>query len=760
MPVVCESIQRASVSLAHFNCRGGGLIMRISKRPIVLGLALQLFTGTAAVAQQSTSDAEAAAREADAPERGPSEIGDPVIVLGTRAEGYVSNTVSRLGPLGEGSILETPVSVYVMSRHLIENLQVTSPDMLYKVNPVVHLTNQQSRFFSMGSLRGFSVGTTYRTDGAPLYDPWISPDIEDKEQVEVTTGLSGFMNGVGNIGGTINYIRKRPTDDALANLTLGVNGGENLYIHGDFGGPIGDTGKFGYRVNVLAQDGDTATTHQSIEKTFGSAAFDWHVTEDLLFQVDASYADYTMRGSDVYWDPFFPSGGVSEIPAAPSPSRSFTQPWTVSNTKQDHIGARMTWDIGENVSIRAAVEQHNGELDVIAVNHGFVEGGNPGDYTVYAPTFKYPETDQLASYAFLHWNFATGPLSHRVTTGYYGNDADRTNFSGTFQGYPDFVTPTVYNFNNPTPLLPAPDPFEFTVYRQANSRNDNFVLADQIDIGERWNVLVGLNHSTIKEKQFDVDGSTVIDEYDESHVAPSYALLYRINSVLSAYGSYMEGLERGGTAGATFNGFPVVNAGETLEPLVSDQVEIGLKAQWANTLFTAALFEINKGLEYYDSTNPTAPVYTQNGRQVHRGVELTLTGKVFDDLIVVAGLTALDPEIKNNSDPTLIGNRPEIVAKQFGTLYLEYQVPVLPELILTAGMFYTGDLYIDIANTLKLPSVTTFDAGARYETELFGGRRTTFRLNVTNATNEGYWLDGTNLGQKRAVLLSATVGLL
>ena len=39
------------------------------------------------------------------------------------------------------------------------------------------------------------------------------------DRVEVVRGANGMMTGVGNPSATVNYVRKRPTDDFEASLT-------------------------------------------------------------------------------------------------------------------------------------------------------------------------------------------------------------------------------------------------------------------------------------------------------------------------------------------------------------------------------------------------------------------------------------------------------------------------------------------------------------------------------------------------------------
>jgi iron complex outermembrane receptor protein len=61
-----------------------------------------------------------------------------------------------------------------------------------------------------------------------------------------------------------------------------------------------------------------------------------------------------------------------------------------------------------------------------------------------------------------------------------------------------------------------------------------------------------------------------------------------------------------------------------LAPQRSHQVEIGAKAALDNGInLSAALFQIRQGLEYTDAND----TYVRNGRETHRGIELTAQGK-------------------------------------------------------------------------------------------------------------------------------------
>ncbi len=74
--------------------------------------------------------------------------------------------------------------------------------------------------------RGFEIKNT-QIDGIGLPNGWgivtNAMDTFGYEKLEVIRGANGLLTGVGNASGTINYVRKRPTNEAQGHL--GVSGG-------------------------------------------------------------------------------------------------------------------------------------------------------------------------------------------------------------------------------------------------------------------------------------------------------------------------------------------------------------------------------------------------------------------------------------------------------------------------------------------------------------------------------------------------------
>lgn len=672
---------------------------------------------------------------------------------GTTTQGYRSTAVSPVGPWEGRTLLDTPYSVTVIPRDLIENLQATTPDQIYRVTPTVQFTRQQYALDQpQVNLRGFA-----QVSGAGAYRDGLQTDAvghaettEDVERVEVLTGLSGFLYGPANVGGLINYVSKRPTATRMNRLTVGNGGGNNWYAQGDFGGPIDSAGRVGYRVNAVYQDGGTSIDDMAVKKRFISGAFDWHATDRLLWQFDSSYRDYEVTGTQAVWS----IGGSRPSADQIDTSVSWGQPWTDASFKTQRYATRLRWEANDAVTLRGGWQftATPGSAYQVALN--IVQPD--GTYTqrisdVYAPGDNRTNKDlyRHGGQVYADVRFQTGAVVHKLTAGAQYWDAWPT-------AYVNQAPRIFYNdltLDHPTYFdKPVVEPVDRGERFRAGENIDTTVLVgDDITFDEHWSLLAGIAASRI-----DIRPTPVYDDpgYEKSAATPNLSLIFKPVKAVATYVNYIEALEPGGIAGTDFNGVPVVNAGEVFQPLVSRQVEAGSKVTVGGVLLTAALFQIDKALQYYDTSNIDAVRFVQDGLQVNRGLELTAFGKLTRDLTLTGGLTLLDPRIrKQQEDPTLEGKRPIDVTDAFAKVRVEYRPSFLPRLSVSGGLIYTGDQYGDALNTDRMPAYTLLDIGARYEATI-GHQLVTFRLDVDNLTDEHYWSRSDTLGDPRTVLFS------
>jgi iron complex outermembrane receptor protein len=222
---------------------------------------------------------------------------------------------------------------------------------------------------------------------------------------------------------------------------------------------------------------------------------------------------------------------------------------------------------------------------------------------------------------------------------------------------------------------------------------------------------------------------------------------------ISLYANYIEGLQQGSTAP---NG--TVNAGQVFPPFKSKQYETGVKVDFGRLMATLSLFQIKQPSGI---TDPATQIYSIDGEQRNRGLEINTSGEVADGVRLLGGVMFIDGELTKTQGGTNDGKTaPGVPHTQvnFGT---EWDTPFMRRLTLSGRVIYTSSQYLDVANTQQIPDWATFDIGARYRFEA-GGKPITLRANVENLFDHSYWAManptyGLSPGAPRTLLLSATV---
>lgn len=657
---------------------------------------------------------------------------------GSAETGYKVDTVKNIGPWGDKDLLDIPYSVNVMSSDLIQNNITTNTDQLFKMNP----TTQLLQPFDMNGLtrvmlRGFLVQSAMM-DGIQANTTGTGIFIENVDRIETLTGLSGFMYGVGNVGGTLNYVTKRPTETPMYELTMGNYGGEQYFAHADFGGPIDQNNKFSYRINLTGQDGDTVLNDQSLEKWLLSGALDWHPTDKLAVGFDLLHGYYNLEGRPAQWT--F-SSTLSELPSAPDSTATWASTDTFNRNETDRLGAKLTYDFNEMFSLRAGYNYQEEERRYIIQSATIT---SPTTYTLNQAFAGLYETKTTGGYAYVDVNIAPLGIDNTITIGINGYTSTIYDGSTLVDGVVQnrvgsSVTGLSLSDSGASNISLSDVQFDTDTSKSSEQSAENILIGDTIRFNDQWSTMVGLNHAKYTTESF-----TSGTRYNKAKTTPSLSLLYKPIENITTYATYIESLEQGATVTNT-SSMIFTNEGTVFEPMKSTQYEIGGKIDLDNLLLTAALFRIEKFNRYNQDNGDGTYTASQNGEQVHQGVEMTVSGKVTPDLTLFGGLTFMDAEVNKSTNKSAEGKIPQGVAEQMTKIYAEYDLPFLDGLTLTGGLYYVGKSYINATNTQKAPAYTVADAGLRYKTTI-EDMETTFRLLVTNLTDEEYWTSNYTIG--------------
>lgn len=280
--------------------------------------------------------------------------------------------------------------------------------------------------------------------------------------------------------------------------------------------------------------------------------------------------------------------------------------------------------------------------------------------------------------------------------------------------------------------------------------------------------MLGARWQQVHNKAYAYNTGAQTENYKKSRLSPAAGAVYRITPNWSVYGNYIESLGQGATAGSTasINGrvYAVSNTGESLKPYVSKQKEIGTKFEANGFGAGLALFHTDKPRSLYVAESDNTARFTSEGKDRHRGAEITVYGEVAQGMRLLGGITLLDAKQKSTGSSLTDGKRTIGAAKTQANIGLEWEVPKVQGLAFDGRMVYTGSSYADAANTLKVGGWTRFDIGARYHTPI-GRHEATFRARLDNVANKKYWASVggypnsgyLNAGAPRSFTLSASV---
>ncbi len=659
-----------------------------------------------------------------------------ILVIGKRESGYTSDTQSG-ATFGEQSIFDTPFSVTTIPQEVLLDQQVRALGDIARNDPSTTVSTPPG-FNDTVNLRGFNLdnSTSYRREGL-IFQNQVQSPFENKAAVEIIKGPASVRYGFTPPGGVINYVLKRPTDQPYRFVQAFGDTFGSVGVHADLGGKISNT--LGYRINAVASHEATFVEGVAGPRHMVSAFFEWQPTDRLTIDVEGEYQYRNLEqqanlrlGS--FADDVTPEQRRALI-AAFDRTTFLGQEWGTYPTSNfvGSIGAR--YEISEKWTVQARAQQMRLVRDQQAAEIAFGTLQANGDFEQDIFFDANQVRDPFSAELFVTGQFDTFGITHDIA---FGGAISRNPLRFSLGGDCCLVAGTSNIFNPVTlprpPVTETPDVDAIRFNQDALFVSDFITLTDQFKLfgAVRWSRQENLDRFNPAE--------TLETTYKDSDFVPSFGALYTPTERLTFYASYAEGITQGEQIPVEAANFGL-DGDAFLPPAATSQLEAGIKAEVLDgAIVTAAYFDISQPLATFDADN----VFGYLGDQVHRGVEVTLTGEVAPGLRLIAGGLYLDPTIDNPNDPVLDGKRPSGVPEYQINLFADYEVAAVPGLALNGGVFLTGERFADELNTFTVDGYVRVDLGVRYAFDL-GDQRLTARVNVRNVTNENF-VEGTAFG--------------
>ncbi len=544
-----------------------------------------------------------------------------------------TNTATRLNL----SPRETPQTITVVTHQQMDDFGMTSVDDALKATSGVYLIEQGSNgnvYYS----RGFELQSQYDGMAAPGgISDWNRAPQADRaflDRVEVLQGAAGLLSGAGEPGGSINLVRKRPTESFQGQAEVQLGSWNQHRMVADVSGPLVASGRIRGRLVAVADDSDSFTDHVFLDRRAVYGIVEADLTPGTLFS--ASVQHQRDEGRNQFGVPFAADG--SDAGLRRSLFLADANHRVNKDATQYTLG--LTQRLSGGWSLKAAYSSQ--ETGNVIRNYSFITGSlNPvtGDGMLMRRMRAFAR-DTRSHALDVH---ATGPFDllgrkHELALGTNG-----TSYRDTFQGsgyYPVSTAINVHTFD-PASLGPVPDG---GIPYLGSTRVDQLGLygVARWSLADSFKLITGARVSQYRSK----DLVTGVTDIKESGVVSPYAgLVYDLDAQYSVYASYSDIFNPQSNRSAN---------GSMLDPVVGANYELGIKGELMDKRLnvSAAVFRLEQtNLAREDDSVPFDPTnacggtcYIAADKVVSQGVDLGISGQLGRDLNLSAGYTYMSAE--------------------------------------------------------------------------------------------------------------------
>jgi iron complex outermembrane receptor protein len=635
-------------------------------------------------------------------------------------------------------LVRTPIQASVFDSTVFADMGALTLSDLPRMDASVTDSYNAPGYWSTFAIRGFQVDNRYnfRRDGLPINAETVLP-LENKSGVEILKGLSGMQAGTSAPGGLVNLVVKRPDAD-LRSASLYFEQPGTVGAQVDLSQRFGDARQFGARLNVSAAHLDPYSRDTEGHRQTASIATDWRPDEDHVLEFDYEHS--------LQNEPSVPGfsmlGPVLPDPHSVDPRLNLNdQPWSLPVVMQGNtMSLRYTQRLDPDWRFRVqALQQQLVSNDHLAFPYGYYYDPanflcdpcdrytSDGRFTIwdYRSDDERRKTGDLD--ASLNGAFTTGPLRHALTVG-----ALETIFTARFQNLAYNIA-GVGTVDGKTVVPPAPDTTSPNVNR--TERSTELYARDEIQMPGDFSAWLGLRHTKLHRSSTETSAGTPDDDtdYRQTFTTPWIAVSRAFGDQDMAYVSWGEGVESNvaPTMGSD------TNRGQPLSATLSHQWELGYKHGNAAAHWGVDVFDTKQAYDT-DVANPDgSTVFAHDGVTHSRGIEAEAQQRL-DALTLRASVMWQRVRREESADPANNGLRPPNVPDSALALLAAYAFAGVPGLSVLANATYEGGREVLPDDSVRIPSWTRFDLGARY-TQSLGATTLVWRAGIDNLFDRRAW---------------------
>lgn len=669
-----------------------------------------------------------------------------IIVTGYRATEQRSVTKTPL------ALKDTPQSVSVVTADVMADRGAQSlAEAMYFIPNVVAFNDGATGGAGGGSnslgleynIRGIYEGGQLnyrRVNGLRTHQRAIL-DLATIERVEVARGPGSLFGGAVPPGGIINLIPKRATEQFRGFATLRAGSFDAFVAEGDVGGPIAADGAIRGRISGKYVSEGSWLDFRKSDLWVVTAALGADITPTTSIDITANFQRraFIEGGSfSIGVDGWIPDIPRSRFVGIPAPKSDGNLGW---------IDAELRQQLGTDWSLTVRGRYEEGFNAQRTTEFGAYIDRDAGTVALNKLNRRW-DYDTVAADAFVSGKVPLFGLTSDLLFGadYFDNQevvkGGRISNVATLNIFDPDYDVDLGAFPNDLPTVLTRGPSGWGVYGQMILRP---VERLAVHLGGRYDWANAFSQNT---------GRAALD-LDYKAFTGRASVTYQLTRNLTAYATFNESFIP--SNGTTREGDPV-------DPETGYQVEAGLKASLFENRLSASIAAyrmVRRNVATSDPRNGTGEFFViPTGEQVHKGIEVEITGSPVAGLQIVASMAVQDAEITRNNDG-MVGTVPYDAQKFTGALLATYE--------LQSGAlkgFGFGGSVRDLGKYYPFTApqnLLTYNPPPIVDGQLFyrGLEQWDFRLNVFNIFDERYLASASiygasTFGRPRSAMVSAT----
>lgn len=647
---------------------------------------------------------------------------------------------------GEARPLETPQSITVLTRELLESRQdKTLVEALQNVAGVVAGERGRRGFDDFG-IRGQVFGQEKFVDGLNTVRSGYIPSEEvfGAERIEILKGPASLLFGNVRPGGLVNVVSKRPKREAFGEVgfTVGSYGLREGTV--DIGRPLSETGRAAFRINAVANRSDDETDFVYFKNRYVAPSLSLDLGPDTDFTLLTAYQEREWQRNQG----IAPKGTV-----LPNPNGRLDRNLFIGEPSFGHNEAqrvRVGYELEHRFAAGWKVHQnfrweHYDMTQRPSAFHGALAAN--GRTQSRTGNIQDDDFSAFALDTYVGGTVDSAVGVHDLTFGVDLSDKKGRLASQTCTAS-DMGTIDLFN------------PVYGVATKCTGAKTDatqdieaaGLYARDRLHIGERLHLTFGARHDRVTTRTFNNLRGVVSSAPKDSATTGMGGLVYEVLPGIAPYASYA-------TSFVPVSG--VDRLGGAFEPETGRQAEVGVRFEGdgGRRVATVAFYDLRRqNVLTPDPVNTSFSV--QDGEHHSRGVELETAMDLRNGWSITSAYAYTDAEVSKSNTASQVGRPVDNVPEHSANIWGMYRVR---EGALAGWRFGLGARYESekrgYSYAFTIPGHTTFDAAVGYE-----GRGFRVALNVRNLTDKSYYAgalsnDVVTLGDPRLVRLNVVFDL-